>query len=114
MAVFQVKQLGQAAPANTIAVSIYSPASGINAILKKIVVCNTTASSAKYRIFHDADGTTYDTTTALFYDVTLSANSTDIIHLDGGMNDSDGNIAVRTDTNDALTFTLYGSETTIA
>jgi hypothetical protein len=114
MAVFQVQQLGQARPANTTAVSIYSPASGINAVLKTIVIANTTGSSASYRIFHDDDGTTYDQSTALFYDVTIPANTSDVIELSGGMNDSDGNFAVRTDTNNALTFTLYGSETTVA
>ena len=113
MAVFEVKQLGQAAPANTTAVSIYSPASGINAILKTLVIANNTASAVKYRVFHDDDGTTYDESTALFYDVELNANSTDVIPLNAGISDSDGNIAVRTETADALTFTLYGSEMTV-
>ena len=110
---FTIKQLGQLRPANTTAASIYSPASGVNTDVKTLVVCNQTAGAADYRIFHDDDGTTYDETTALFYDVTLSANATDIIPLNIGMDDDSGNIAIRTDTNDALTFTLYGAEYTL-
>jgi|TARA_Y100000296_G_C5174000_1_gene258951 hypothetical protein len=113
MAVFSVKQLGQLRPANTTAASLYSPAANTNAILKTLVVCNQTAAPADYRVFHDDNGTTYDETTALFFDVTLAANVTDVIPLNAGMNDSTGNFAVRTDTNNALTFTLYGSETPI-
>jgi len=107
---FTIKQLGQLRPANTTATSIYSPASGVNTDVKTLVVCNQTAASADYRVFHDDNGTTYDETTALFYDVTLSANATDILPLHIGMDDDSGNIAVRTDTNNALTFTLYGGE----
>lgn len=114
MAVFKVKQLGQSRPASATATSIYSPASGINAVLKTLVVCNNTSSSAKYRVYHDDNGTTYDQSTALFYDVTLSPNSTDVIPLSGGMADSNGNFAIESDTTNAITFTLYGSETSVA
>lgn len=114
MAVFQVKQLGQANPGAATATSIYSPASGINAQIKTLVVVNVTSSVAKYRVYHDDDGTTYNTTTALFYDITLNGNSTDVIQLNAGMADSDGNFAVESDTANALTFTLYGSEASVA
>jgi hypothetical protein len=107
---FQEKQLGQARPANTTAVSIYSPGASVTGIVKNIVVCNTSGASATMRLFLDDDGTTYDETTALFWDVQLDADSS--LQLDGhwGMNDSSGNLAVRTDTNDALTFTVHGVE----
>jgi hypothetical protein len=107
---FTIKQLGQLQPANTTAASIYSPASGINSDVKTLVVTNTTAGAVAYRVFHDDDGATYDTSTALFYDVSLSANATDVIPINAAMSDSTGNFAVRTDTNNALTFTLYGAE----
>ncbi len=108
----QEKQLGQLRPANTTAASLYSPGVGVTAIIKSIVICNTTGTSAKFRIFLDDDGTTYDETTALFYDVTIAANTTVQVDTFYAMNDSSGNLAVRTDTNDALTFTCFGAEIT--
>lgn len=60
----------------------------------------------------DDDGTTYDQNTALFYDITIGANSTDQIDTYYAMNDANGNFAVRTDTNDAITFTCFGAEIT--
>ncbi len=108
-------QLGQLRPANTTAASIYSPAVSTTTWIKTILVCNTTTGSAKFRIFHDEDGTTYDETTALFWDIKVDAGRTEPILLPGpgaAMANSVGNFAVRTDTNDALTFTCYGVELT--
>ncbi len=108
----QEKQLGQLRPANTTAASLYSPGASTTAIIKSIVVCNQTASAAKFRIFLDDDGTTYDESTALFFDITIGANSTDQIDTFYAMNDANGNLAVRTDTNSAITFTAFGVEIT--
>lgn len=108
----QEKQLGQLRPANTTAASLYSPGASTTTIIKSIVICNQTASSAKYRIFVDDDGTTFDETTALFFDITIGANSTDQIDTFYAMNNSSGALAVRTDTNSALTFTCFGTEIT--
>lgn len=111
-AVLVEKQLGQSRPGSTTAVSAYSPSSDIvSAQILTVVIANTTGSAAAYRLFHDEDGTTYDQTTALAYDVSLAANSKEVINFDGlFMANSSGNFAVRTDTNDALTFTIYGRE----
>lgn len=108
----QEKQLGQLRPANTTAATLYSPGASTTTIIKSIVICNQTAATAKYRIFVDDDGTTYDQTTALFYDIAIGANSTDQIDTFYAMNDANGNLAVRTDTNSALTFTCFGTEIT--
>ena len=106
----QEKQLGQLRPGTTSAVSIYSPPASTTWVVKNLVVCNTTASSATFRVFHDEDGTTYDETTALFYDVPINANETlTFTSLMAGSNTA-GNVAVRTDTASALNFTLYGME----
>lgn len=106
----QEKQLGQLRPANTTAASLYSPGTNVTAIRMSIVICNTSSSNVKFRVFHDDDGTTYDETTALFFDPIIKANRT--VEVDGfkAANNSSGNIAVRTDTANALTFTLYGAE----
>ncbi len=109
---YEFKILGQATPANTTAVSIYNPDSGVLTLVDKVIVSNTTTSAVDYRIFIDADGTTYDTTTALFYDISLAANSTDVISEDYLQIPltSSGNLAIRTGTNNALTFTVIGRE----
>jgi len=103
------QQLGQLRPANTTAASLYSPGASEIAVIKTIVICNVTASPAAFRIFIDDNGTTYDQTTALFYDTQIAANTT--VHVDTfyAMNDSTGNLAVRTDTADALNFTAFGA-----
>lgn len=106
------KQLGQLRPANTTAVSIYSPGASTEAIIHNIVICNTSGALAKYRLFVDDDGTTYDETTALAWDISVPADTTDIFEVKITMNDATGNLAVRTDTNDAFTFTVIGEEFT--
>jgi|2_EtaG_2_1085320.scaffolds.fasta_scaffold45206_2 hypothetical protein len=110
------KQLGQSRPANTTAVSIYSPGADIEARIYLIIITNTTGSDTTFRIFHDEDGTTYNETTALYFDQTITANNSAILIFDNtgqdgiAMETAAGNLAVRTGTNDALTFTVYGSE----
>jgi len=104
------KQLGQSLPSDTTAVSIYSPGDGITARITDIYICNVTGSSADFRIFVDDDGTTYSTATALYYDVAQGANTTTHVETNLYMNNSSGNIAVRTDTNSALCFTIFGEE----
>jgi len=108
----QEKQLGQLRPANTTAASLYSPGASTTAVIKSIIVCNQSAAAAKFRIFVDNDGTTYDQTTAHYYDISIGATTTLQIDTFWAMNDATGNLAVRTDTNDALTFTAYGAEIT--
>lgn len=106
----QEKQLGQLRPANTTAASLYSPGANVTGIAKNLVICNTTTSTAKFRVFADDAGTTYDETTALFWDVPILGGQTVQVDMFTPLDDSTGNFAVRTDTNDALTFTLFGAE----
>lgn len=107
------KVLGQATPSDTNAVSIYSPASPVvSTEITSIFICNTDSSQHSYRIFLDDDGTTYNTTTALFYDKTINGNETSI-PLSGTsvfMNNLSGNLAVRTNSANNLTFTVLGIE----
>jgi hypothetical protein len=111
MAVLEHKILGQTKPANTTAVSIYSPTT--LAIVDTIIVANTTGSAAVYSIFLDSDGTTYTEDTALFFSVSLAAN-TSVVYTDLKipMNGTASNLAVKTGTNNALTFTVFGAERT--
>ena len=105
-----IKQLGQARPSDTNAVSLYSPGASVQASVR-VLVTNTTATDATCRIFVDDDGTTYDQSTAIAYDVTVPANGSYQV---GGiyMNNSSGNVAVRSGTASALTFTAFGTEIT--
>lgn len=106
------KLLGQSAPSSTTAATAYSRPASTEAVIRNIVVCNTTAVSAAFRIFHHDSGTTYNAGTALFYDVTIAANTTVQIDCFICMNTASGTIGVRTDTANSLTFSIYGIETT--
>ena len=106
----QEKLLGQLRPADTSNASLYSPGSGVTAIIKAIFICNTSGAVATARLFLDDDGTTYDETTAFFWDVEIAADTTLEIDSFISMNNANGNLAVRTDTADALTFTAFGAE----
>ena len=107
---FQEQQLFQSRPSGTTAASVYSPGSGETARILSIKVCNTSGATAKFRIFCDDDGTTYDETTALYWDITVPADDTWELqkHDEIMMNNSAGNLAFRTDTANALTVTGFG------
>ena len=100
--------LGQGRYADANNHSIYSPAANTIVVVTTIVVCETSGNADSYRIFHDNDGSTYDQSTALYYDKAINANDTHIIHPKIIMDDSSGNLAVRNATADRLTFTVYG------
>ena len=107
---FQEKQIGQARINSTTATSVYSPGAGVTGLIKTIIIANQTGSVDSYRLFVDDDGTTYDQSTALFYDVPIDAYSTHLINTFIAMNDPSGNIAFRNATANALTITLFGAE----
>jgi hypothetical protein len=62
-----------------------------------------------FDIWHDDDGTTYDATTQLHKDQTVTAGLTRVLE-DELFVDSSGNVAAKVDATAALTFTLYGEE----
>lgn len=105
-----LSQLGQLRPADTNAASLYSPAANVDAVIRQIIVCNTSGAASTFRIFHDDNGTTYDQGTALFYDVAIAADETLVLDVFICMDDDTGNVAVRSGNANALTFTAYGSE----
>lgn len=106
------KQLGQLRPSDTTAASLYSPGTDVTCVVESIWICNQTASNVTYRLFHDDDGTTYDESTALVFDETVSANSTVKLVEPINLDNVSGNLAVRTSVGNALTFTVYGRELT--
>ena len=112
MATIAESQLGQLRNASGgTAESLYSPAAP-TAIVKSIVVANQSGSADTYRIFLDDDGTTYDATTALFYDVAIAAGESHILNVYWPMALAAGNLAVSCATTAACTFTAFGLEIT--
>ena len=99
----EYKQLAQARENSTNAVSVYSPSTG-ETVQVFIKITNTTASMAAVRVFHDNNGTTYDETTTLAWDIEIGPGQ--FLEIDKVfMDDSTGNIAYRSDTANALTAT---------
>lgn len=103
-------QLAQNRPSGTTAVSAFTAT--LRTEITAIWIVNTTSAAAKYSLFHDDDGSTFDQTTALAYAAVIPGNSTVMITADqlgGGISVSpDGQLGIQTDTANALTFTVYG------
>jgi len=106
----QEKQLGQARENSTSAVSVYSPAAGVTAIISSIRICNNTGSARTFSLFVDDDGTTYDESTAIYFGAALTANQT--LAIDGfmAMNNSSGNLAYSSSFANGVTITVFGAE----
>ena len=108
----QEKTLGQLRPSDTNAVSIYSPGVGVTAIIKTILIVNTSGAAASARLFLDDDGATYDESTTIGWDVPISTFRPEPLTMFLGMDNFSGNLAVRSSVANALTFTVSGAEST--
>jgi hypothetical protein len=104
------KILGQLRPANTTAASLFSPTLGKEYRIDVIYVCETAGNTPTYRIFFDDNGSTYDQTTAIAYNLALTANQSKRVEGPFYMNDGAGNIGVRTSAANEITFTAFGEE----
>lgn len=105
------KQLGQLRPSTTTEESIYSPNQGVQTIVKSIIITNTSGVPASAYLYIDDDGATYNETTAILWNVTIPANDIPLsFEVCMCMNNSSGNLAVKTGTANALTFTVFGME----
>lgn len=78
----------------------------------RIVVCNVTTSDATFDIYHDDDGSTYTVATALYYERTVSAKTSFVISseaIGSGISiEQGGRLGVKTSTDLAVTFSIYG------
>lgn len=105
------RQLGQVRPVNTSNTVLYTPRADIIGVVTSIIVVNTNAGTLNFRLFHDADGTTYDQTTAIAWDEAITFNALRILTFDGGIAVTEGgNLACRSSAANDLTFTAYGYE----
>ena len=109
---FQEKQLGQSRPSGTVAASIYSPPADTTAIIKTIIIANVGSGSVDASLFCDDDGTTYDESTAIYWEVSIANGNTTIINTYICMDDASGNFAIQSSIGNDLTFTIFGVEIT--
>lgn len=100
------KQLAQGVGTTT-AATLFTPTR--TSVIKSVVICNTSTSQQKFRIFIDADGTTYDKTTAMFYDTTIEANTFVEVSTYWAI-EVGGNLGIEASDDNVLTFTLSGAE----
>jgi hypothetical protein len=99
-------QLAQIRPASTSAISIYQCNAGeqVQAFVK---ICNVSSSQISARVFHDLNGSTYDETTALVWDLAIAPGG--LLELDHiFINNASGHLACRTDVANAMVATVYG------
>lgn len=109
---FTTGQLFQHRENSTNPVSVFSPGSGEEVEITRVIICNTSASAVTVRAFHDDDGTTYDESTALLWDWSIPAGESWPWNARIDMDNSSGNLAFRSSVANALTYTGYGSVTT--
>ena len=105
------RQIAQSEPAGTSATQVFTPSSkDSRVVLTYFTIVNDTGSNVLATIYHDADGTTYDSTTQIFR-VSVTANDTlrETCYIPIAFG---GNLAVQSATGSALTFSLYGTDYT--
>ena len=112
MAIGNRKILAQARGQSAIA-SAYSPADGVRTVIDTIIVTNTSGTSVDYQICVDDDGTTYTAATAIAWNVPSGDGNVTIYEVKIPLNNSAGNLAIMSATNDAHTFTILGEEFTV-
>ena len=88
--------------------SVYTVSSGTESTIKSIYVCNR-GTTGTLRLCHDENGTSYTEDNALFYDHTVTANSTLIINEEFYMLEGDS-LGFSSGTADIFTVSIYGEE----
>jgi microcystin-dependent protein len=103
-------QLGQVRSATADApAQLYSLPNQRSVALLRLTICNVSGADTTYRVFKDDEAATFDQSTAIVYDVALEADK--VVRLGLGTLDASGSsIGVSAGDNDAVTFTLHGSE----
>lgn len=108
---FEEKQLAQAR-GTTEAASIYSPATGVRAIIKTVTLCNTSGADTTFGIFMDNDGSVTTESTAKFFLSPILARETIDLSVFWPMALSTGNFGFKCAAGNAVTITLDGVEIT--
>lgn len=102
--------LAQVTPSSAAATTGYAPT--LRSVVTRIVVCNAKANPSTFSVYHDDDGTTFSTATALYKNKAIAGNSTEVIRsasLYSGIGMRRGGaLGVEAGTADGITFSLYG------
>lgn len=108
------KVLGQIRPLSSGTFNIYSPSGtgNVRAINLLMVVTHLlNFGSPVIRIFHDDDGTTYDESTALYWDYPMEPAVPSTIKFPlGPISNPAGSIGIRSNVGGGIIYTLYGEE----
>ena len=102
------KVLGQANPAATTPVGLYTVPSVTQTVVSTVTVCNQAATAATYRIAIRVAGAALAATQYVAYDVSLPANATDTLTLGLTLGAADI-ISVYASTA-TMSFSAFGSE----
>ena len=112
----QGSRLAVLRPADTTAATIFTAT--LNTEITKIFVANVTGGALTFRLFHGASGDSYDQDNALYYDVSVAANTTLVLEgltPNGGiMMEPDEILGVRSSAGDGINFSVYGVTAPIA
>lgn len=103
------KILGQSAPANTSNADLITVSAAQSEVISTLVVANTTANAATFRVFARIAGAAAATSNALVYDATVNGNTTTTLTLGITITATDV-LTIQSGTANALTFTAFGCE----
>ena len=103
-----IRLLAQSRPSGTSAVTAYTKVTRRLTTITHILICNTTGSAANASVYYDADGTTYDETTAIVFDTPIPANDQMVIEVPWTMDQTGATVGIKTGTGSALTFSIFG------
>ena len=101
--------LAQLRPSNTAMTSLYSSPVGLLTVITGICIVNTSNAAKSFRICYDNGGSTFDESTALYWDKPIDKNETFLVQLQIAVNHQNaGNLGFRSGGANALTITLFG------
>jgi hypothetical protein len=103
------KILGQAHPAGTTEVNLYTVPTGADTVVSTLTITNVTGSAASARVWARIGGASTAHVNAILFDVPIAANSVAAFTL-GLTLDVTDIVTVRTSVGNSLTFQLFGSE----
>lgn len=102
--------LAQVRPADMAVATLFTATLATEVTL--IIVANTTASAATFRLFHAADGSTFTEATAIYWDVSVAAGESFVFSANvpgAGIQMGRAHaLGVRVNTASALTISAYG------
>lgn len=100
------QQYDQVRENSTNPVAVFALATNMRQAQLYLKIANTSNQSALVRLFHDDDGTTYDESTAIVWDLKIVPGEIlEVDHL--FVNNSSGRVAYRSSVANALTATIY-------